>query len=170
LYTRQLEKWHAFIMSFVKATRIVCTLVGLFEFISAVSFFFDGEYKVQSTEKLVPSVIGTDPNVKVLYCVYLITLGVQRLSWSSGNGGLIAWILLLLTHISEFWMWFTFATRSEFRGDSTLQELLLDIVTLKSYGGRHACIITVCLPTLILLFLLAGPNQFSTTLSGKKKV
>jgi hypothetical protein len=146
--------------------RVLCFLLGVLEFISAVRFYFQGEDIVQNLEKLTPTLFGTTFEGKILFCTYLITLGALRLSWSLGDGGLIAWFLLLITHLVEWGMWCSFAFRPSYRGDSTLSELVNEVISLQSPGGVHALIVLILLPVLIFFFLIMGPSKFN---NGKTK-
>jgi hypothetical protein len=147
--------------------RVICFLLGIFEFFSAFQFYFHGE-QIVAVDKLNPGIIGTEEACKILFCTYIITLGIQRLSWALGNGGLLPWLFLLLTHLVEWGMWCAFAFLPRFRGDSTLQELFQEVLTLQSPGGPHALVVLILLPVLILFFLLMGPSQFETNTSNKK--
>lgn len=155
-----------FMSAFVTAGRFICFLLGIFEFISAVQFYFQSEQTIEQN-KLNPDILGTNEASKILFCTYLITLGIQRLSWALGNGGFIPWLLLLLTHLVEWGMWCGFAFLPRFRGDSTLNELFHEVATLQSPGGPHAFVVLILLPVLILFFLLMGPSQFQTKQKSK---
>jgi hypothetical protein len=148
--------------------RILCFLLGVFEFFAAYKFYFHGEQIVE-VDKLTPAIIGTEEACRILFCTYIITLGIQRLSWAFGSGGLLAWLFLLLTHLVEWGMWCGFAFLPKFRGDLTLHELFHEVLSLKSDGGAHALVVLILLPVVILFFLLMGPSQFQTTTSKKAK-
>jgi hypothetical protein len=146
--------------------RFLCFSLGVLEFFSAIRFYYQGEDIVQNLEKLTPILFGTTHEGKILFCTYLITLGALRLSWSLGDGGLIAWILLLITHLVEWGMWCSFAILPSYRGDSTLSELVNEVISLQSPGGVHALVVLILLPVLIFFFLIMGPSAFS---NGKSK-
>mmetsp|Transcript_1204 Transcript_1204/g.1963 ORF Transcript_1204/g.1963 Transcript_1204/m.1963 type:complete len:154 (+) Transcript_1204:45-506(+) len=144
-------------------SRVVFGILGVFEFVSAASFYFNAAERVLA-ERLTPAIFAENFPVKVLFCSYLITLGVQRLSWSLGSGGCAQWILMIVTHLTEWTMWCCFATGDDFRRNLTNGELFVEIATVKSPGGVHAAVVVVGVPLLILLLLLTGPGRF-----GKKK-
>mmetsp|Transcript_2477 Transcript_2477/g.2438 ORF Transcript_2477/g.2438 Transcript_2477/m.2438 type:complete len:157 (-) Transcript_2477:130-600(-) len=154
-------------MLLINIGRILSFLLGIFEFISSITFYYNSIDRVENNERLTPIIIASNDIVKVLFCVYLITLGIQRLSWSLGNGGILSWLLLLLTHLIEWFMWCYFATLSSFRGDLSLNELIIEVITLKSIGGLHAFIVLILLPILILFFIIMGPGSFQSKTKSK---
>ena len=144
----------------IKIGRFLCLLLGIFEFFSSINFYFNSEEIVTIKEKLTPLIIGTNLSTKILFCTYLITLGIQRIEWSVSQGGFLQWILLLLTHTVEWLMWCSFAQLPKFRGDLSLNELIYEVITLQSIGGLHAFIVLILLPILILFFIIMGPGTF----------
>jgi len=59
--------------------KVLVLSLGLFEFYNAFVFFVDAESKVgQGT--ILPNVYSQFP-VRILFCMFLMTLGMQRLTW-----------------------------------------------------------------------------------------
>jgi hypothetical protein len=143
----------------ISFTRVLCAFLGILEFCSTLLLLFDAETKLGS-QRIVPSIVGTNFAVKVVFGTYLSTLGIQRLSWALGNGGFWPWLCLIASHVIESVMWWTFALLPEFRRDMSIVDLCIDVVCVRSIGGVHAVIVLYLVPVLIGIFILTGPGNF----------
>lgn len=143
----------------------VCIVLGLFEFISATGIIFHPELKGQK-EPLIPPVILEQTMTRVLLAVYVMTLGLQRLTWATSRSTTYSWLCLLLTHIIEGGMWWFFAFSQPHLFNTTASDVKFDVilketVTLRSKGGVPALIVLCGVPILVLFFALSGPNNQS---------
>ncbi len=134
----------------------MCIGLGVFEFVSAYLF-----YNGSPQDGLIPDIFYTYPEAKILFCTYIITLGCQRLTYGLGRVTTGSWIALVITHIVELIMWWSFAYLPSFRNKMNFGELLQDVVQLKSKGGFQTAILLVGVPMLVGRFLLSGgPPKF----------
>ena len=96
----------------IKGTaRLICVLLGIFEFYSAYDFFNNAEERVK--DNLVFPEIWKDPFVIPLFMAYVVMLGLLRLHWSLGRNGIIEWTSLILGHVVEMILWWNLAYKQQ---------------------------------------------------------
>ena len=116
----------------IKGTaRVVCVILGLFEFFSALDFLYNSEERVK--ENLVFPDIWKDPNVTPLFIAYILMLGLLRLHWSLGRNGVVEWTALVMGHVVEMIMWWTLAYNQQLIHEN---ESLLDFIPRAVQLGR----------------------------------
>jgi hypothetical protein len=138
-------------------SKVVCGILGLFEFFAAYDFFINAETKVV-TDRLYPAILASDDVARVVFCTWLVTLGCQRLTYATSKPTVGSWLSLIITHVAELAMWYYFAMLPSFRGSMTMEEMVVEVASLKSVGGVHACICLIGVPILILSFIINFPK------------
>ena len=105
---------------------------------------------------------------KLLYCTYILTLGLVRLTFATGNLTFLPWVALVLTHVIECYLWWSLALAPTFNKDSlSAVELAKEAVTLNLPGGFQTALQLVGVPVLIVLFLILGPRKATNKAPSK---
>ncbi len=96
--------------------------------------------------------------VRLLYCAYILTLGLQRLTFGLESGAFGSWLCLIATHVVEMLLWWTLALDSGFNQENlTFSDVLRKAV---SFQLPPQCTILLLLVPLIVLFIvLSGPSN-----------
>ena len=95
--------------------------------------------------------------MKILFCTYLLTLGCQRLTFGLSNGVTTSsWLILVLTHLVEMLMWWSFALSPSFRHDLTFTDLIQTVIQLEAKGGFKTAILLIGVPLMVGRFILTG--------------
>jgi hypothetical protein len=134
-------------------------IMGTFEFYTAYKFFTDAE-SFSGHGQMVDSSFATNPCVRMLFSVYMLTLGLQRLQWYYGtesSHNMFQWLCLLLTHVVEAIMWWVFADAQGLLGRSlasvAVDEVplfLYDLVTLQTPVQLEHLALLIGVPVLCL--------------------
>ena len=96
----------------------------------------------------------------MLYCAFVLTLGLQRLTFAFGGRGFGSWLALVITHAIESSLWWGLALHPEFNTKSLgWQELAAKAAHLDLPGGPQTSILLLFVPFLALLFIVLGPNR-----------
>lgn len=144
-------------------------VLGTFEFYSAWSFFTSPEEKC-GDGKMLPLIFETHFAARLIFSVYLLTLGLQRLSWyygtQEGAHTFEQWGTLLLTHLVEASLWWLLANdqgllgRDMFTvGLAEMPTFLYNIVSLQTPAQAEHLILLVGVPYLCLrIFTTYGPS------------
>lgn len=137
--------------------KVSCLILGYFEFLAVNLFFFSAEIDLLRKHPLLPSIIITDLRVKILYCAYILTLGLQRLTFAYGNQSVGSWLCLVTTHAIECGLWWSLALSEEFnKNNLSVTELFVEAAQLKLPGGINTAIMLLIVPTLTMYFLING--------------
>ena len=137
-------------------TRVLCVMLGVFEFYSAYDFSNNFSERVDREQLLPPSF--KDPGVVSLFIAYIITLGILRLNWALGQGGFTEWLALVGAHVIEARFWWNLAYSSNLVGGDTISAFSYKVITLEF--GLETRVLLFAVPVLILLFVLTGPFAF----------
>ena len=146
----------------------LCIVLGFFELFMAVDFYLNAEKRVLENT-LIPNVAATSMEARVMYCTLIMMLGFQRLTYATSKATFISWIWLLCTHVVEAAFWWVFAMDPSFSKGLPLDQLLTEVVTLKTSAGFHAPLVLLGPGLLVLFFALHGPpKQHKTDKQGGK--
>ena len=152
----------------MQAIKILCFILGLFEFFSVYQLNTLDENKlITEHAKVLPSFVIRDSSAKLIYCGFLLMLGLQRLTWATVNGttSLYSWIVLILTHTIECFIWYSLAL--DVNRYETLQSLIMK--TTRGELGVFALLVLIGVPCLVLLFTVCGLIDLTTKKSKYSK-
>ena len=148
--------------------KILCFILGLFEFFAVYQFNTLDENKlIMEHSKVLPSFFIRDNSAKLIYSGFLLMLGLQRLTWATvnGNTNLYSWIVLILTHAIECFIWYSLAL--DVNRYETLQSLIMKTITFEL--GVFPLLVLVGVPLLVILFSLCGLIDLTTKKSKVSK-
>jgi len=103
-------------------------IIGYFELYQASSFYIADD-SVFGKGSLFPSQIAESYSMRVLFSVYLATLGLQRLTWyysTDTSHNFSQWVCLLSTHVVEVVLWWVMANEQGLLGVNMYTMDLLD--------------------------------------------
>jgi len=152
----------------MQAIKILCFILGLFEFFSVYQLNTLDENKlIVEHAKVLPSFVIRDSSAKIIYCGFLLMLGLQRLTWATVNGttSLYSWIVLILTHTIECFIWYSLAL--DVNRYETLQSLIMKTITFEL--GLFPLLVLVGVPLLVLVFTVCGLIDLTTKKSKYSK-
>lgn len=137
----------------VKLTKFVVLVLGLFEFFAC--------YQHWTVPGKNGNVLYTtrDFHEKLLYSTYILTLGLQRLTFVTSCGGVtgLSWLTLIGTHIVEGLFWWSCALERynmTINASSPVQDVVKTILGKISTPDEY---IVLCgVPVLCALFTLAA--------------
>ena len=139
------QSWKHFLL------KKVCLVLGIFEFLSAYAC-----WTAPALPPHVPSVVQRDPSVRVLFVVYLLTLGLQRLSYGfSKDNNLMQVLALWLTHFVEAFLWWTLAMLNT---SLTFMGVMQEVVTLR--WGVQPLLALIGVPVLLLVMMYLSTDTF----------
>jgi hypothetical protein len=91
--------------------------------------------------------------------MYILALGLVRLTFGFGDMSLKPWMMLVLTHVLEGAFWWTLALQPSFnKSGLTVAELASEAVVLKLPGGFQTMLQLIGVPFLIVIYLVLGPK------------
>jgi|TARA_B110000208_G_scaffold189559_1_gene251357 hypothetical protein len=116
-------------------------LLGLFEFYSALQWWSNAEAEQRATEGLLPAACTMEVFV-VAWCVYLVTLGLVRISvYLSSNLASTLWISTLV-HLPETLFWWYWALKPTYLdGEDGIVAFLLEVC--KGQRGFFAMLVLI---------------------------
>ena len=135
--------------------------LGIFEFFAAYKYLNEGAESFEFSAHFL-----TDPHAKYLYVMFILTLGLQRLTFATSDRGFFPWLCLVVTHVIESIFWWKLAFINNIIGDQPIDAFLMDVVTFK-HGHSHYFILLVLVPSFVVMFLLAGWEK--TKPAGQKR-
>ena len=146
-----------------KFSKGLSLFLGLFEFVAVSQFLIKG-----AEEDHVARLFVLNPASRILYAGFICFLGLQRLTYATGNGGVLSWICLCLTHVIETVVFYalTFEAESLKNRDAILSFLLS---TIKLEKGKNNFILLILVPIIALSFIVAGPGGRSNDFKNKTK-
>lgn len=132
---------------------VLCLVLGAFEFVSVYSLTNTDSSSILDCHKHLPAVFIEDASVKILFTVYLLTLGCQRFTYAFAynRSGIAIRLSLIVTHVIEAYLWWSIAVFTKSTEDTKLS-LLLDIINLKY--GFNSCLVLIGVPALICIFIV----------------
>jgi hypothetical protein len=136
------------------AIKILCFILGLFEFFAVYIFQTTSDQDLlRKHDKILPHTIITDDSIKIVYCGFLLMLGLQRLTWATVNGqtSLYSWIVLIITHIIECFVWYILALE---KNNFNLQTLIIKAITFEL--GEFPFLVLIGVPILCLVFIICA--------------
>lgn len=100
---------------------------------------------------------AADPNSKILYVTFILMLGLQRLTFATGDRGFWPWVCLVLTHVIESWFWWSLALQTNVIGTQTIDSFLMDVLTFKiDRPNNNYFLLLIVVPSFVVMFFLAG--------------
>lgn len=158
---------------FSRPSRLIVLLLGLFEFFALYELWTTN---ISDTNLLIPKDFFDDIRVKFLYSAYILTLGIQRITWSSIEINLLSWACFVLTHVVESLLWWSLAIakyastdvgRKSFKTTPS-HEIVFSILTS---NGQLAKILLIGVPllTIILAIIPILEVQNGRTKKSNKK-
>ncbi len=153
--------------------KLIAIILGVFEFFACFDLWFGTASKPAADalgaggNALLPSDLFGNKLVKVLYSAYILTLGLQRLTWSFGvykNKSMafsfLNYLCLLATHTAEAWLWWSCALEPHFNvKQQSALDILIDAAQGNARGGALTTILLVGVPALVLYFSIAAFPQ-----------
>ena len=143
-------------------SRWVVFCLGSFEFYTAWTFYTEAELRT-GVGQMLPAVFAENYCARVLFTVYLLTLGLQRLTWyfsTEDRHSFEQWLCLLLTHLFEACMWWILANEQGLLGADIFTlpmdqwpTFLYNLVTLNSPAQGEHLFILFGVPYLVLRIL-----------------
>lgn len=156
----------------LKIIKAIAFALGVFEFFAIYKFWTDDAADSMKENPLLPQLIATDYTARLLYSAYILTLGLQRLTFAVTDITVMSWLLIFVTHFVESTLWWGLAI-SKYTGETLISASpkeylkILDIAT-KSPQGSLQKILLLVVPALAIAFLvLGGPRSMKT--AGRKK-
>ena len=158
-----------------RTLKIVCVALGVFEFLAVWSLVQTPASEVLKKQQYtLPAILLTDVNSKIVFCGYLLTLGLQRLTFGLTSTENIATLsCLIITHVIECVIWFSLAYNNIFLintetsdGTDAVKAFFLNIAQFKY--GMHPFIVLVGVPILTSLFIASAISI--TSAAQRKKV
>ena len=154
--------------------KILCISLGVFEFLAVWSLLqTPAEVILKKQQYTLPAILVTDINAKIVFCGYLLTLGLQRLTFGlTSNENIATLSCLVITHVIECIIWFSLAYNNIFlinvqtSNDNTdiVSAFIINIIHFKY--GAHPYIVLVGVPILTALFIVSA---ISITSAQRKK-
>jgi hypothetical protein len=135
-------------VSFIKGLTL---FLGLFEFVAAYKYLTQGaeDFEFQALY------LG-DTNATYLYVMFILCLGLQRLTFALGEGGFGPWLCLVVTHAFESVFWWKLALHNDVMGGRPVQDFLVDVLSFSKAKHAHYFILLLLVPSFVLMFLLCG--------------
>ena len=96
---------------------------------------------------------------KALMVMFTLTLGLQRLTFSTGDGGVFPWLCLVGTHVFESIFWWAVAVDVGVINTTSVPNLLIRLLTNRSPEDIHLFILLFFVPIIALIFLTSGPSS-----------
>ncbi len=145
-------------------SNIIAIILGIFEFIACYELWSKKEHK---NALLPPDFFAHEP-VKMVWMAYILTLGLQRLTWSFGKyrygdgnlplfSSVAGYLCLVMTHVVEACLWWSLALSPHFNasGKSAFQ-IIRSCFDLSVQGGALSAIMLLGVPLLVLFFIIAA--------------
>ena len=197
LGTRSILRFSSDIFGGVMLTlKNLALALGYFEFFAVAKFLSSSEKELQESHQLLSNLFIADgkhlndhqyipshslkisltttflcifiARVKSLYCGYVLTLGLQRLTFAYSEGNMQVWMCLVAAHTIETGLWWSLALDDAFNTDKLgVLEIAVRAAKLQLPGGLLTSILLLGVPSLTLLFALSG---FRTKSNKKKDV
>ncbi len=154
--------------------RIVMLVFGFYEFFLAYQVLTADATKLAEIKLklfMFPPAFLTQVHTRYLSCMFTTFLGLNRLSWATGNGGIGPWLCLVTTHFTELlFLWTLAFTGQHFntQGDDLIT-LAKKVINFE-IGTKEGCIVLCIVPLLLFLSLVHGPKKFESFLDAKRKI
>jgi hypothetical protein len=144
-------------------------LLGVFEFIAVAKLLTANESEiVEKHSGLSPLYFVTDPQTRLLWCAWLMTLGFQRVSWALGNRNFGSWLCLIGTHMSEAIMFWSFALLTKNPNNLSFPDFFQQLIQQKIVD-TYSTFVLLFVPALVVYFLLCGPGDNKSGAEKKSK-
>lgn len=135
------------------------SLEGFFVFFTKVLSFVLGAYEFYACYKgwsgkqnsLFPSIYMRE---RILYAAYILTLGLQRLTFSAVSANILSWVCLIGTHMVEAWLWWSLAIEKYQVDTSSHNFTEMISITLSRVKNQSEYVLLYGVPFLCLLFTL----------------
>lgn len=107
---------------------------------------------------------------RALFSVFTLILGLQRLTFSTGNGALLPWICVVATHCFEtvFW-WYVAADLGVLNKFDSVSVMVVQLCKNRTPANVHVFILLFFVPFIALICIVGGPSSSSKTASESKK-
>eukprot|EP01031_Cornospumella_fuschlensis_P038529 gene38529-46833_t len=152
--------------------RFIMLVLGLFEFYIAYEFLTTKEEHYPAMRQkhyILPKNFIYELYPRMAYTMFAIFLGLNRLCWATGNGGLGPWLCLVTTHTTEMiFLWGTAFTSTHFNTRSVPFEEFVQKVVKFQVGSKESTIILCVVPVLVFLSIIHGPYRFDSIFGEKK--
>jgi hypothetical protein len=146
-----------------KFSKGLSLFLGLFEFVAVSQFWIKGP-----EEDHVARLFVSNNATRVLYAGFICFLGLQRLTYATGNGGVIPWICLCLTHVIETVVFYVLTLEAEsLRNKEAILSFLFSTIQLEK--GKNHFILLILVPIIALSFIVAGPGGRTSEHNNKAK-
>lgn len=150
-----------------------CTFLGVFEFFAGISIIclitvlFSSVFVISVSKLLLK---GADSHeilfqpflassaTTALFAAFTLILGLQRLTFSTGDGGLFPWLCLVATHVFESIFWWYIAVDIGVLDNSSVVDLLVRLLSNRTEEDKHLFILLFFVPVIALTFLASGPT------------
>lgn len=106
---------------------------------------------------------------RAAFAIFTLVLGLQRLTYSTGDGGLLPWLCLVATHAFETVFWWYVAIDMGYLNGTTVPDLFLKLVTQRTKADIHVFVLLFFVPCIAIICTFAGPSSAKATAENKKK-
>jgi hypothetical protein len=107
--------------------------------------------------------------IRALKVAFTLVLGLQRLTYSTGDGGLLPWLCLVGTHLFESIFWWYVAVDVGVLNSISVPDLFVKLLSNRFPEDIHCFILLFFVPVIMLIFLISGPNSTKKNADNKKK-
>ena len=106
---------------------------------------------------------------RAAFAIFTLVLGLQRLTFATGDGGLLPWLCLVATHAFETVFWWYVAIDLGYLNGTTVPDLFMKFVTQRTMENIHCFVLLFFVPFIVVTCVLAGPSSAKSTPDKKKK-
>jgi hypothetical protein len=140
---------------------IIVAFLGLFEFYSSYRWFIDDPQQLEDHSLIFPESFSTNYEQKALLIIFLLMLGLQRLSFATSGKTIGSYVCLITAHVAECGFFYYLALNNRVINPDGLSIVPFVQAMLGGKIQLDKCSKTVLflLPTLILFFTMSAFNR-----------
>ena len=132
--------------------------LGALEFVLCYDFFTNAVIRT-AENPLLPTIVGSEMGVTVIYCTFVLMLAMQRLTYGLSRPTFLSWCCAVVTHIIEAGLWWFLALYPMLEKGLPVEDFIKSVVTLQSDGGALQYVLLLGVPSIVLGLFIRGPPR-----------